>query len=159
MALPNKPEIQYVGQFYVYGSEAKKLERKPRPVKSRREKEFVRQNPVRVISVDPVAMIGLVVAVIMLAALAVGALQISTTWQEYDQIEAYLAELKQENARLDHEYRTGYDLAEIEQTALAIGMIPATEANTIIVRVSVPEPEPEPTIWEDIVWFMKGLLA
>lgn len=154
-----KPEIQYIGQFYVYGSEARKLELKPQPVKAKREKTVARQEPVQVISVDPVALIGLVIAVVMLASLVIGAVQISNTWQEYDAVERYLAELKQENARLDHEYRTGYDLAEIEQTALAIGMIPATEANTIIVKVTVPEPEPEVTVWEEMIWFMNGLFA
>ena len=79
-----KPEIQYVGQFYVYGSEARKLE----PKRQERKKNTILEQPkaeqVRVISVDPVALIGLVVAAAMIICLAVCALQIGETWQEYE---------------------------------------------------------------------------
>ena len=34
-----KPEIQYVGQFYIYGSEAKKLEPKRQEKKKNTEEE------------------------------------------------------------------------------------------------------------------------
>ena len=154
-----KPEIQYVGQFYVYGSEARKLEPKRQ---ARREKSVVHQQhteQVRVISIDPVALVGLAVAVAMLICLAVSAVGIKDTWQEYDQINKYMTYLKQQNADLEHTYTNGYDLAEVEAAAIALGMIPATEANTIILSVTVPEPEPEPTVWEDFTWFLKGLFA
>ena len=154
-----KPEIQYVGQFYVYGSEARKLEPKRQ---ARREKAVVRQQhteQVRVISIDPVALVGLAVAVAMLICLAVSAVGIKDTWQEYDQINKYMTYLKQQNADLEHTYTNGYDLAEVEAAAIALGMIPATEANTIILSVTVPEPEPEPTVWEDFTWFLQGLFA
>ena len=79
--------------------------------------------------------------------------------QEYDAIERYLMDLKEENALLDHNYRSNYDLEQIRTTALALGMVPATEANTIVVKVTMPEPEVEPTQWDDFIWFMKGLFA
>ena len=156
--MADKPQIQYVGQFYVYGSEAPKLEPKIRPGKKQR---FVpaAQPSVRVVSIDPVAAIGLIVAIVMLASLVLGALQISTTWQEYDAVSQYLAEVKRENSRLEHNYRTGYDLAEIEAAAIAIGMVPATEVKVIVLDVEIPQPEPEPTVWEDICWFMRGLFS
>ena len=152
-----KPEIQYVGQFYVYGSEAKKLE----PKRHERKRTAVLEQPkieqTRVISVDPVALIGLVVAAAMLVCLAVCAMQIGETWQEYEAVTDYMAQLMMENASLKHEYVNSYDLAEVEATALALGMIPATEANTIILPVHIPTAEAEPTFWEDLVWFAQGL--
>lgn len=154
-----KPEIQYVGQFYIYGSEAKKLE----PKRPERKKTAVLEQPkteqTRVISVDPVALIGLVVAVAMLICLAVCAAQIGDTWREYDAVSNYLTQLMMENASLKHEYVNSFDLAEVEAAAQALGMIPATEANTIILPVHVPTAEPEPTFWEDLVWFAQGLFA
>ena len=155
----HKPVIQYVGQFYVYGSEAKELAPKHKQRQTRFAAPQTAVETQRKIYVDPVALVGIVVAVVMLISLVVGAIQIRTTWQEYDAIERYLVELKRENTLLEHNYRSNYDLEEIRTTALALGMVPATEAKTIAVRVTIPEPEKEPTRWDDFVWFMKGLFA
>ena len=154
-----KPEIQYVGQFYVYGSEAKKLEPKRQEQRKKAVRPQAQAEQVKVISIDPVALIGLAVAVVMLVCLVVSALQIADTWKEFDTVSKYMAQLKQENAALEHEYANGYDIVEVEAAALALGMIPATEANTIILSVSIPQPEPEPSAWAEFVWFMEGLFA
>ena len=154
-----KPEIQYVGQFYIYGSEAKKLEPKRQEKKKNTVLEQPKTEHIRVISVDPVALIGLVVATAMLICLAVCAVQIGETWQEYEAVSNYMAQLMMENASLKHEYVNSYDIAEIEATALALGMIPATEAQTVILPVHIPAAESEPTFWEDLVWFAQGLFA
>ena len=154
-----KPEIQYVGQFYVYGSEARKLE----PNRQERKKNTVLEQPkaerIRVVSIDPVALIGLVVAAAMIICLAVCAMQIGETWREYEAVSDYMAQLMMENSSLKHEYVNSYDLAEVEATAVALGMIPATEAQTIILPVHVPVTESEPTFWDDLVWFAQGLFA
>ena len=154
-----KPEIQYVGQFYVYGSEAKKLEPKRQEQRKKAVRPQAQAEQVMVISIDPVALIGLAVAVVMLVCLVVSALQIVDTWKEFDTVSKYMAQLKQENAALEHEYANGYDIVEVESAALALGMIPATEANTIVLSVSIPQPEPEPSAWAEFVWFMEGLFA
>jgi len=154
-----KPEIQYVGQFYVYGSEAKKLELKRPEHRRNVQQPRMQQEQVKVISIDPVALIGLAVAVVMLVCLAVSALQIGDTWQEYEEIGKYMSYLKRQNAELEHIYANSYDLVEVEATALALGMIPATEAKTMIIPVSIPEPEPEPGFLENSIWFLKGLFA
>ena len=154
-----KPEIQYVGQFYVYGSEAREAAPRQLSRKSKYILPAVRPNRERRIYVDPVALCAMAVAVVMLAALALGAIQISESWHEYDAMEQYLAELKKENSRLENEYREGFDLEEIRTTAITIGMIPLSEAEVIPVRVTVPEPEQETTPWDEIVWFLKGLFA
>ena len=154
-----KPEIQYVGQFYIYGSEARKLEPKRQERKQNKVLEQPKTEQTRVISIDPVALVGLVVAAAMLICLAVCAVQIGETWQEYEAVSNYMAQLMMENASLKHDYVNSYDLAEVEATALALGMIPATEANTIILPVHIPVAESEPTFWEDLVWFVQGLFA
>lgn len=154
-----KPEIQYIGQFYVYGSEAREAALAQSQRKSRYMLPEIRPRQEQRIYVDPVALCALVVAVMMLAALALGAVQISESWREYDAMEQYLMDLKKQNSQLEHEYREGFDLGEIESAALALGMIPATEAKVIGVKVTVPEPAPESTAWDEIVWFLKGLFA
>ena len=89
-----KPEIQYIGQFYVYGSEAREAALAQSQRKSRYLLPEIRPRQEQRIYVDPVALCALVVAVMMLAALALGAVQISESWREYDAMEQYLMDLK-----------------------------------------------------------------
>ncbi len=156
--MAKKPEIQYVGQFYVYGSEAQAVAPKKRPhfqlPKPRLELEKIEK-----IYVDPVALIGLAVAVVMLVCMVVGAVQVKNSWQEYQQMSHYLSELQRENARLEHSYHISYDMAEVEAKALAMGMVPMEQIPTMSVRVTVPAPEVEETAWDEFVWFVKGLFA
>lgn len=156
--MDQKPVIQYVGQFYVYGSEVKAPKKKQQSAKV-----FLPKKPKtgkeRRIYVDPVAMGGIVLAVAVLVALVVGAVQLTASMNQYDQELETLTELKRENAKLEHAYRTALDLDTVQEKAEAMGMIPAEEAEKMTVRVSVPEHEEEPTAWENILWFLSGLLG
>lgn len=154
-----KPKIQYVGQFYVYGSEARVPERKKeqRRSKTRLPEAHVRQ--VRKIGVEPTALVGIVLALTMLAGMAAGALGLYSDWEEYAQIRGYVSQLKQENAQLEQSFRESYDMEQVRIRAEAMGMIPMEEAQTMPITVQIPEPEPEPSFWDDLVWFCKGLFA
>ena len=153
--MDQKPVIQYVGQFYVYGSEVKAPKKKQQSAKV-----FLPKKPKtgkeRRIYVDPVAMGGIVLAVAVLVALVVGAVQLTASMNQYNQEMETLTELKRENAKLEHAYRTALDLDTVQEKAEAMGMIPAEEAEKMTVRVSVQE---EPTAWENFLWFLSGLLG
>ena len=159
--MPRKPEIQYIGQFYVHGSEAKKVETKELPKKKPQQAKQpqMQVEPVRLVCLDPVAICGMAVAVIMAVVLVFGAAQIGQAWDDYEVMAGYASDLRYENIRLTREYRGKYDLKAIESAALNMGMIPVEEAQTMQMTVTLPVPEPEPTLWEDILWFMKGLFA
>ena len=152
-----KPKIQYIGQFYVHGSEAQVLAPKKEQRKAKTKLPLARLEKIEKVYVDPVALVGILVAVVMLVTMVVGALQIRTCWDEYEVMSDYLSDVKRENAQLTHTYRSGYNLEEIRIKALAIGMVPEDEVETMTVTVTLPEPEPETTLWDDIVWFMEGL--
>lgn len=154
-----KPEIQYVGQFYVHGSEARKLEVKKEPKKTKTRLPLARLEKQEKLYVDPVALVSILVAVVMLAVMIVGALQIEEDWAEYEAMSTYVSQLKRENARLAQEYRSGYNLEEIQSKALGLGLVSADEVERISVKVSIPEPEPEPTWIDEIIWFWNGLFA
>ena len=66
--------------------------------------------------------------------------------------------LTQEHTALEQEYRAGYDEDDVREKALALGMIPVEEAETVQIRVSVPARQKDPTWWEDLVWFIDGLI-
>lgn len=154
-----KPEIQYIGQFYVYGSEARQLEHKKQQRKPKTKLPLARVRKVEKISVDPVALGGIVVAVVLLVVMAVGALQLRSDWIEYNQMSSYVSQLKEENAQLTRTYRAGYDIEEVRKRATALGLVSESEAQTMIIAVTVPTAQPEPTFWEEVTGFLKGLFA
>ena len=142
----------------MYGREVKAPKKKQQSAKV-----FLPKKPKtgkeRRIYVDPVAMGGIVLAVAVLVALVVGAVQLTASMNQYNQELETLTELKRENAKLGHAYRTALDLDTVQEKAEAMGMIPAEEAEKMTVRVSVPEHEEEPTAWENFLWFLSGLLG
>ena len=155
-----KPEIQYIHQFYSYGSEAKVAAPAPDRAPRRARTTLPKAAPKKeiLVQVDPVALGSLLVAAVMLVLMAVGVMQYSVACDEHEAVAQYVTELRDTNALLEHEYRSGYDLALIEEQALALGMVPISEAETITITVNVPQPEPEPTAWENLLWFLSGLL-
>ena len=161
--MARKPDIQYVGQFYVHGSEAQKLAAKTEKKKARTSLPLERLQNIQQIYVDPVALIGMTVAVILLVTMIFGAVQISQAWDEYEVMAEYVHEVRRENAELNYTYRMGYNLADIEAQALAMGMVPISEVKTIDITVTVPQQEPQPNAlqqaWDDFVWFIEGLFA
>jgi len=156
--MARKPDIQYVGQFYIHGSEARELARQEQAKHAKTMLPMSRLQQVQKIYVDPVAVMGLVVAVVMLVVMIIGAVSIHNAWTEHKAVAAYLAQLKVENGELDETYRSGYDLEDIRTKALAMGMVPMDQANVIDIRVTVPVVEQDPTWWEDMVWLLEGLI-
>ena len=154
-----KPKIQYVGQFYVHGSEARKLQLQEEKRQAKTKLPLARIQAIEKIYVDPVALAGIVVAVMMLVTMVLGAVQLKKDWDQYEQVSAYVSELKRENARMSHLYRSSYDLEDIRTKALSMGMVPKSELQTMAVSVTMPEPEVEPTRMEEIRFFLEGLFA
>lgn len=156
--MTQKPKIQYIGQFYVYGSEAKapavKEKKKPKTVLPQAKPLEVRE-----ISVEPLALGSIFVTVVLLIAMAVSAIQLNNSWQEYKVMAAYADRLSAANVQLLEEYRSSYDLDEIESHAQALGMVKAEEATNISIRLTRVPPQAEETWWDDVVWFFKGLFA
>ena len=125
--MTGRAEIQYI-RFNVDGNAARKItvvppvEFAPIPVRKHRRKR---------IYVDPVAIMGMVVAVAMFISMGVGLLQYRNDQESLAQMENYVLALQAENNRLEKAYEDSYNLAEVERTALALGMIPRDQAQTV----------------------------
>ncbi len=154
-----KPKIQYVGQFYVHGSEARQIQTEQPKREPKTRLPLLRLQTIEKIYVDPVALAGIAVAVVMLVTMVLGAVQIKRDWDQYEQVSAYVSDLKRENARMSHAYRSSYDLEDIKSKALAMGMVPKSELQTMTVSVTVPEQEVELTRVEEVKLFFEGLFA
>ena len=156
--MSQKPKIQYVGQFYIHGSEARQLElQEKKKAKSKLPLERLRK--MEVIYLDPVAIFGIVTALVMLTVMILGVLQIRDDWQEYRVMSNYVSRLNSKNAEMWADYRSQYDLEDIRAKAQAMGMVPKSELEVRTVYVTIPQPEPEMTWLEEIQWFLSGLLA
>ena len=154
-----KPKIQYVGQFYIHGSEARQLELQEKKKRAKSKLPMERLHKAEGIYLDPVAIFGITVALVMLAVMIVGAVRIHADWQEYRVMSDYVSRLNSENAQLQADYRSQYDLEDIRVKAAALGMVPKSELEKRTVYVTVPQPEPEMTWLEEIQWFLNGLFA
>ena len=151
------PSVQYV-HYYTDGSAARKLEvyvpeKKAAPVPK------VHKQKRKAVYIDPVATLGIVVAVALLVMMAVGVFQLKSAQADARAMERYVAQLTQQNAELSSEYAAGYDLTEVEQTALALGMVPESQVPSIMIDISEPVIQTEPSFWERAGTFLAGLFA
>ena len=153
-----RTDIQYV-QYYVDGSAARKLEKNTQKKHAAAPKS--RKAKRKVVVIDPVAILGVLVAVCMLVFLVVGFVQHRALQQQTEEMSLYIDQLQQENAQLEQTYQDGYDLDEIRDIAQAMGMIPAGDAPQIEMEVQIPQEEStdEMTIWESFTTFLAGLFA
>ena len=157
--MSQKPKIQYVGQFYIHGSEARQLELQEKKKQAKSKLPLERLRKIEVVYLDPVAIFGIVTALVMLTVMILGVLQIRDDWEEYRVMSNYVSRLNSENAQLQADYRSQYDLEDIRVKAQALGMVPKSELEVRTVYVTIPQPEPEMTWLEEIQWFLSGLFA
>ena len=157
--MSQKPKIQYVGQFYIHGSEARQLELKEKKKQAKSKLPLERLRKIEVVYLDPVAIFGIVTALVMLTVMILGVLQIRDDWKEYRVMSNYVSRLNSENAELQADYRSQYDLEDIRIKAQALGMVPKSDLEVRTVYVTIPQPEPEMTWLEELQWFLSGLFA
>ena len=133
--MARKPNVRYIS-FYTEGSAARKLEpvvpvrvaNKPAPRKVKRI----------VIRLDPVAVMGILVAAAMIICMFVGLADLQAAREETAVMEQQVTELTLRQAELSRKYRDGYEPEVIRQQALEMGMIPAEEAPHLQIPAYAP---------------------
>ena len=154
-----KPEIQYIGQFYIHGSEAKAVEIVPEEKRSDYRLPLYRFEKLQKIHVDPLAICSIVMAAVLMVCMVAGTIMVQNAWQELETVNQYVYDLEAVHRLRVAEFHASYDLEHIRAVAETMGLIPIAEAQTMAITVTIPEPEAEPTLWDDIQWFMEGLFA
>lgn len=152
-----KPDIQYIDSFYVHGSEARVLELKPKRRIIKTVLPLSAPDKTIKIAVDPVAIFGVAVAVALLVMLVVGAVQYMDVCRDYRAMMDHVVSVQNQNVELREQYRSQIDLDEIREKALALGMIPAAEAEVITIAPVMPQRQPQMTRWEEFRWLCEGL--
>ena len=121
-------DVHYV-RYYTAGSAARELApqvplRTNKAPKTRKQKKTL-------IYIDPVAIIGVLTAVVMVVVMILGVVQLNQLKSEAAVMQDYVLNLKAENEDMATQYRAGYDLAEVEKTAIALGMVPAEQVTHV----------------------------
>lgn len=155
-----QPDIQYVPFCYVDGSAARKVQHKPVQKASAKPVQKQRRAKRKVIAVDPVAIFGTVLALVLLIMLLAGFAEYTAIQEKNLQMQDYLTALQLENAQLQQTFDSNVDMEYVQQVADALGMVPAEDANQIQIQVQLPQEETaQLTLWESIATFLAGLFA
>ncbi len=150
-------QVQYV-QYTTYGNTARKIHAPAIPKKAALPKPRSKQKR-KVICIDPVAVVSIMVAFCLVLTMTVGIVQLTSAKQKAAQLEAYVSELSSRNETLREEYESGYDLDEVEKSALALGMVTTDQVQTISIEVTASQQEETVTLWERIGTFLTTLFA
>ena len=139
-------EVRYIS-YYCAGSSALKVA----PAVPQKKLAIPRKNKVkkRVFFVDPVAYAGIGLAMVMTISMLVGFVSLNAAQQEELAMASYVETLRQENKELTETFEAGYDLAEVEEVALALGMVPAEQLQKVIIEDVEPVQEPEQSKWNN----------
>ena len=150
--------IQYVS-FYTDGSAARKITPAAPEIKTVLPQQKKQKR--KVIRLDPVAILGITVALCMLIMMFVGVSALNAAREETQVMRNYVETLEQKNIRLQEDYANSYNLEEIRNTALALGMIPAQQAQEITISVTPAEPMQQQAVsaWSSIVMLLADIFA
>lgn len=143
-----KPEIQYI-RYYTAGSAAEKLA--PAFREDASPAQLTRKKRKPILYIDPVAILGMVTAFILIVCMFVALSNFNQAQEEYAQAAVYASSLERENQRLTENYKKGYNLEEVRLEAVLMGYVPQSQVTHITIEPVEPVPQPqEPTLWETL---------
>ena len=156
-----KPKIQYIGQFYIHGSIAKKVDIRKQFRLPKTTLPLFRPNNTPVRHVEPMAIISLVLVAALVLTMGLGLLQIQQDWEDYGQMKNHLSNLRADNAELTRQYRDAYDLTVVESKALGLGLVPVDTVKHITVTITpAPHIEEQELTWiQELTLFWTNLWA
>lgn len=152
-----QPEVRYINA-YVSGTAVPQPEKRPQKHNSAQLPKAKKQQT-WLIPVDVVALGGIVAAVVLAIMLVTGLVQMNRAQQEAAMYKEYAMSLQQENTQLQDTYTSSYDLEEVREIALAMGMVPVEEVTHMQMQLSAPQVEQQPSAWESFWAFLTGLFA
>ncbi len=154
--MANQIEIKYIN-FSTEGNAARKFASEP---KKKAQLPNAKRKTRYVLTIDPLAMLGIAVAVCMLVFMGIGMHRLQQAQDRNLQMAQYVETLTEKNTALREEFNTVCDLEQVRELALALGMIPKMEAPQTGISMYVPEETVDsPSLWEQIGTFLAGLFA
>ena len=141
--MARKPDVQYI-RFVTDGSAARVAEQVPVRAKTRlpklRKKAKAKASA---IYLDPLAFVGILLSCVMLVLMVVNCVQLQDYQAKANAMDDYVDSLIEENARLNDKYRSDISLEDIEEKAVALGLVPIEQVRRITVNVERTDELPE----------------
>ena len=161
--MARKTDIQYVHHYYTSGTAAKKVAvktvHKKKPLPLFEPRMITEPDRKIIVRLDPMSLSAIAVCAVLMVMMVVSLFQFSAAYQRNVELQEYVYTLENDNVRLDHEYRESFDLKEIETQALALGVIPVEQAQTVTIGARVPAREAELNGWQRLERFLGDLFA
>lgn len=156
--MAQRMNVEYI-RLYTVGSAALKLESALPEQKYNTQKLPHKAKKIK-LYIDPVAILSICVAVCMIVLMFVGFTHLHRAQVQVEVMQSYVDRLEVQHATLSNEYKEGYNLDQIRQSALEMQMIPAQQAAHISLYIpEEPEQVAQITLWDRIGTFLTGLFA
>ena len=155
--MAQRTDIRYV-RLYTDGTAARKLDVARPAAKTTLPRKAKKQKKI-ILHVDPIAILGTITAMVMLVIMVVSMFMLRDAENRATAMEQRVEKVLMENQELQKEYESGYDLEQVERTALALGMVPKAEVQHVKLHVQVPQVQTPDTAWDQFVAFLTGLFA
>jgi hypothetical protein len=152
-----QPEVRYINA-YVSGNVAVRPEKMPQKQSSARLPKARKQQK-WLIQVDLVAIGGIMAALVLSIMLVTGLVQMNQAKHDAKVYREYATSLKLDNTKMRDTYASEYDLNEVRDIALNMGMVPVEQVEHVTMQVVTPEVVQEPTAWESFWAFFLGMFA
>ena len=150
-------DVQYV-QFYTDGSAARKFAPLA-PLKTMKLPKLKKAKRI-VLHIDPVAVAGIAMAAFMIVLMLVGVSQLNQQRRELNQMTEYVEQLQVENQLLEGRFERNCDMEALEQTALALGLVPQDQVKHVTIAApEVEDHQEQQGTWERFYIFLTGLFA
>ena len=133
-------------RFYTYGSTAVQVEDPRRTASLPKYQKPQKRKP---FPVDPIAVAGNAVAILLAVLMIVGFIQVILTNNQVQDLEVQLMALEQEETMLEERYYGSFDLEEIRAAAESMGMTAAEDAAHVQIRVPVQTVQIQQLSWWD----------
>lgn len=156
--MARKPEIQYI-RYYTDGTAARKPEPQQLPRKQKKPLPQKKRRPRYVLKVQPLAVLGIVLSVVLLCMMAGGISDYLDARQELQQMQEYVYNRRLAVSELRETYEEGIDLEEIRRAALALGMVPEEQVPHMTISVPKPQAEEDGGFMMEMTAFLTGLIA
>ena len=155
--MAKQPDIRYI-RLYTDGNAARKVQ--PVSLKNTIRLPKVKRNKKLILRIDPVAVLSMAVAAVMMVLMVVGVVKLNAAQRQEAVMAEYVETLKTKNEFLENTYSSGYDIEEVEQLALALGMVPKEQVQKVTVSIAQDQEQaPMPDTWERFCIFLADLFA
>jgi cell division protein FtsL len=157
--MAQRVDVQYI-RFYTQGNTAKRIA----PAMTGNitgQLPQMKKRKLQRIYIDPVALLGIAVAAVMLVMMAVGVSRLMVEQDKTVAMQTYVEQLQAENESLQAKYDAGCDLETVQKTALALGMIPQNSAERVSIEVECIQQQTmeQVSLLQRIGTFLTGLFA